>query len=273
MTKLVTAQLPANSSQPITEYVRPSQVELYPLEITATLPRNPTSACLTAWVVAEDGQYYCIKDQSRDPLLPCSEWVCSRLAQACHIAVPEFKRLRTERGLYVFGSRQESGVVEQLDAPTFLKALKGEFEVDGLASRLSAFYAFDIFIHNTDRHFGNYLLRCVGRKYVLMSIDFSHAFLYHGLPPADVLLPSESLTVKVYRKVEIYQPFSLDVALGCLNKIKSLPADFMDGIFYEMPLSWIDDSLKQKLRAWWSGPARSQRVSAIERGLINGALF
>lgn len=109
------------------------------------------------------------KGQSKHPHLPATEWICSRLAQACGLPVPVFGvvELRADPGVKYFGSQWQGGGHEFLSA-------------HGRVSNGDVFaqtHAVDLFVHNTDRHRHNYLYIELAGDIVARVIDFSHSLL------------------------------------------------------------------------------------------------
>ena len=190
--------------------------------------------------------------------LPVSEWLCSRLAMACGLPVPQVAavELATRPGEFYFGSQWQGGALEFL-------------QVKGRISNASVFaktHALDLFVHNTDRHRGNYLYLDLAGEIVARVIDFSHSLLVMGWP-----LPSLPMTT-CNTTMELPHLLAEDADSymrpnDILEVINDLSQDWMETSLDLMPAAWLDQAGRETLNQWWRGIARQQRLDSAKLAL------
>lgn len=244
------------------------QRELFVLKLKSEDPPDIPSADCDAFGIAVDGHTYAIKtgQKANDPLLPANEWICTNLAEMSGIAVPTHRIIERSTGTYAFGSRWEGGVEGQ---QRVLELLTGKIAQPGIDEVISRIYAFDLFIHNIDRHPGNYLARKSHKNWALVALDYSRSLLHHNWPNVGPGFPSQN-THNVIRVFQAHNSFHHDSANQLLDTIESLPNDLLLKIMDEMPDNWISVTLKNNLDAWWRSSQRSNRINDIKVGLKNG---
>ena len=131
---------------------------------------------------ADDGHRYYIKGDAHGRLVRASEWICTHLAEEVHIGAPAPMVVELLDGNVVFGSRRIAGVADSVLTLSYLTTpslSNGQTITPGLQSVLSSLYAFDMFIFNDDRHFGNYLSVDDNGRRRLYAFDFSRALFWH----------------------------------------------------------------------------------------------
>jgi hypothetical protein len=149
--------------------------------------------------------------------------------------------------------------------------LTGKLAGNLLRERFSAIYAFDLFVHNVDRHTGNYLF--VGSRNANVTVrafDFSRAWTQRGWPlPSLPLAPCNTLVH--YRNTMKVHPFDMTAASALLDKIKAVPVSWVQTVHNEIPPPWLDKATRNAIVKWWStGGDMVSRVDEIREGLKNG---
>jgi hypothetical protein len=243
-------------------------VALVPLRVRWTDPVGLASADAAGVVRCDDGCEYVIKDDSKHAKTRHSEWFCSRLADAVGIAVPPFQIIELPDGSIVFGSRWEGGVPSE----TWHQMIKnGALKFDDVKAVLANVFVFDNFIHNVDRHAGNYIIRPQRNGYALFAPDYSRAWYYGGFPLAALPLPACN-TVNASRWIVAnFAPY-VDVAStkDTLDKIESISASNASDFIKSHPQDWLTQSEADAIVAWWSSPERQNRIDGIRKGIKDG---
>lgn len=198
------------------------------------------------------------KCQGRHRLVPASEWICSHLAQACGLPVPPFAvvEVLAHPGVPYFGSQWQGGTLEFL-------------QVAGRISNPQVFertHAVDLFVHNTDRHHGNFLYLDLAGDIVARVIDFSHALLVMGWPlpalPMAVCNTTRALPGLLGQNPHPYQR-----PTAILERLATLPDEWMREVLEPMPPQWLDPAGRVALRQWWMGSSRQRRLFAAQSAL------
>jgi hypothetical protein len=201
---------------------------------------------------------YLCKGQSRNHFLPATEWICSHLAMACGMPVPPVAAVEipSTPGVQYFGSQWTPGAIELALVP---------FGSISNPALFSTTFGFDVFVHNDDRHLGNYLYLLIAGDIVMRIIDFSRAWMHHGWP-----LPSPPLdpvcNTMVYLPIwSSFHPYTKPVDV--LQRLRDLPDGWMQDVLAPMPAAWLDDANRLALEQWWSGAARQDRLNEAESSL------
>ena len=237
----------------------PQQLSILP---TIVCQRNkPAPATAAADFIGIDDsttQRWLCKGQSRHPMVPVTEWICSHLASACGLPVPPVGvvELQAQPGVYYFGSQWQGGAKEFL-------------EVMGRISNPWVFertHAVDLFVHNTDRHRGNYLYLELAGDIVARVIDFSHALMVMGWPLPALPMPHCNTTAELAPLLaENTAPYQRPDAI--MERIAALPAQWMRDTLAACPSSWLGQDGKDSVCAWWASAARTDRLNAAKLAL------
>jgi len=246
---------------------------LFPLNVVQLDPPTLTTADCDHYGKADDGMDYAIKTANgKNPKAPAAEWCCHELATACGIAVPTFAILQMPDKTEAFGSRWEGGVTQ--DTQIITQILTGGLPSNSLAARLSAIFAFDLFVFNDDRHTNNYLFRTGwGSDYSVLAYDFSRAWTYHSWPLPKGALPTGCQTMKYYRAIQKHQPFDSKAAHAVLKTLRELPVRVIQDSVNKMPSSWLDKKVKNAIVKWWGSKDRAERIDFLKKGISDGTLL
>lgn len=246
------------------------QLSAIPIKIISTVPASLGSADADLFGEGDTGIEYCIKTVSKTPMAPAAEYVCHCLANACGFATAQFDIVQLRDGTLAFGSVWDSTALAQQQT---MELLAGQIPGRGLARNLSRIYALDLFLHNGDRHPGNYL--CVkGRTtgYSLKLYDFSRAFTANGWPLPLLPLNPGCQTMVTYRQAVKAHPFDLSAANEALQKIADTEHSQFKGIVDSTPSTWLNAKTKREVLKWWAGP-KDKRINEIRKGLKDGSFF
>lgn len=245
------------------------QHPLFARKAQMEFPPSTHSADALGEVEADDTFRYHVKGDANGSPVRASEWISTHLAEEVGITAPAPMVIEMLDGSTTFGSRRIAGAADALHTRAYLLSPSNAgVPVTGLTPLLSAIYAFDMFIFNDDRHFGNYLSVDDMGKRRLYTFDFSRAFFWQwpwsGFPPPHC---NTRFCGAILRQVHGFDPAA---AQATLDRLSAVPADHLDGLFRRMPQGWISDSLRDQMLAWWRSPAKGARLDALKGGLTDG---
>jgi hypothetical protein len=242
---------------------------LVPLRIEWRDPEELGSADSAGACRCDDGMEYALKDGRHHPLTPHAEWFCTKLAEAVGIACPPCAIIEDERGNFLFGSRWEGGVARD---NWWDMTERGEIDIALIAPVLSRILAFDLFVHNGDRHLNNYLVRESRNNWTVMAFDFSRAWTFNGyiLPPLP-FSPREN-TVAAHRWLTRNLGEFLDqgAADQVLERLRAVNKKTIVSIIAMQPRDWLPIDDANGILDWWDGGARAGRIDAIKKGISDG---
>ncbi|MBS0410325.1 MAG: hypothetical protein JSR86_10455 [Proteobacteria bacterium] len=180
-------------------------------------------------------------------------------------------RIVDVNGVLAFGSRWETG--HEPDG-WWLKAKSGEIDFASLAPTLSRILAFDLFVHNDDRHLKNYIVRAQRTGVALLAFDYSRAWLWHGFPPPSLPFPL-CATVQAHRflKQEFGDFLSADDVAHVLRNLRDVSAVRIESLILEQPREWLTNEQRDGILNWWQSGDRLSRIDQIEGGIASGAFL
>lgn len=218
----------------------------------------------------DDNVEYVVKDTIGDPQRPHNEWFCTRLAGAVGIVCPPCCPIEDEAGQLLFGSRCEGGVA---GTPWLDMVVRGEIDKATISSVLSRILAFDHFVHNDDRHLGNYLVRATKNGWVMLAMDFSRAWSFHGFPPAALPFTAMQKTWIGHQKLkrELGDFVDISEVNVVLDALLSVKTSDIGNILDQQPNNWLTRSRKNDIVAWWKSAERPRRIEAIRKGIGDGS--
>lgn len=161
---------------------RMSQLSLLPIKLIDEQPADRTKSYDLAWIgFDEQDRRYALKTREPEaPLLPLIEWFCYHLCLQCGIPAPEFAVVVRLDGSRAFGSRWVENAW-QFD-PGSMDQTELEVKLDRARRDVSAMFAIDAFMPNTDRHFRNMLFSRAGARARALAFDWSRACLFEPWP-------------------------------------------------------------------------------------------
>ncbi len=227
-----------------------SQTSFFPTQCNRTKPK-PTGADADFIAICDSTtERYLCKGQSKYLHLPSTEWICSSLARDVGLPVPPFSVIEmvTDPGIYLFGSQWIAGGLD------FTVALSRVSNPD----LFSQIFGLDWFVHNDDRHLGNYLYIEIQGDVILRPMDFSRSWKHHGWPlPNLPLNPCHTLVQKPHWQSQ----FGYNKPDAILDRIEALPTDWMEKTLAALPPAWINDADSADLIQWWMKSGRPARVT------------
>ena len=244
--------------------------QLYGFSVAATRceTANFGSADCALICRCEDGSDYAIKDSAKNAAMPHSEWFCTRLSEAVGVAAPTCKIVSVQ-GDECFGSRWETG---HNPRDWWLRAIAKQIDFDLLAPTISRIFAFDLFVHNVDRHLNNYIVREQHFGISILSFDFSRAWLCNGAPIPNTPMAFETNTIKAMRYLTSeFGNFLLETETNSvLETLEEISSDYIAQIVAEHPENWLTNAEKDWIIPWWKSSARLDRISKIKEDIANG---
>jgi hypothetical protein len=247
---------------------------LFPLKADIEFPPSINTADSIGEVEASDGHRYYVKADKDGKQICASEWLCTKIAEQVGIAGPHPVLIQMLDGSLVFGSRRIAGVSDIVTTQNFLNTpsqsnIQGA--VIGLSRSLSNVYAFDLFMNNVDRHFGNYLSIEDAGSRRLYAFDYSRA-LFWAWPFSGFPQKHENTRTHGARLWSLHG-FDQVAAFTILDQLNSLSAATIEGFINQLPAIWMPDELKDAFMLWWRGDGKRTRVNALHEGIANGQLL
>lgn len=237
-----------------------SQQVLFTVFCNRTRPAPATAVAEFIGIDDVSTQRWLCKGQSQNPWVPATEWLCARLASACGLPVPPVAVIEAAGypGQWFFGSQWQGGAIEYLQA-------RGRISNPGI---FAPTHAVDLFVHNTDRHRGNFLYLELADEVVARVIDFSHALLVEGWPLPALPLDADCNTSREWPVLlQECAHTGYIKPTHVVEQISALSNDWLFECLAEMPEQWLPDDLLLKLACWWVGDGRHRRVRAAESAL------
>jgi hypothetical protein len=242
--------------------------DLFSIKAIRCDPANLGTADCSCICRCEDGSDYAIKTDKPIPAAPHSEWLCYHLGERVGLASPPCRVVELLDKALFFGSRWETGEVKSW----WLKVQSGKIDIDDLKSSLSRIFAFDLFVHNPDRHLRNFLIRKQRQGFAVIAMDYSRAWLANGVPPPDIPLLPGCNTIQAHRILARIQPkfFVFDEAKTVLSNISKVKTIEIKNIIQRHPTQWLSHNELTGIIDWWESPKREQRITKILTGLSDG---
>lgn len=251
------------------------QPDLFPLRTQIEYTNSTTTADAICRVQAADSHDYIVKSDDRGGQGVCaSEWLGTHLAEELNMPCPTPKVVQMNDGELCFGSRIITGTADNAVTTAILTSVSvgtGAGPILGLSALLSALYAFDMFIHNVDRHDQNYLSvddRGTRRFY---AIDFGRSLFWNGSLSGFPTAPQP--TVTTFRQIVVRHGFDLAAALAVVERLSELGVAKIEAAFSTMPASWLDQTKRREFISWWKDNGRHERLQKLREGLTNGTLL
>jgi hypothetical protein len=247
------------------------QADAFPIQLIQEDPANLGTADAALFADGANGLQYCVKTCATAPHAPAAEFICNGLASLCKLPIASYDLVRLLDGTLAFGSVWDGSAL--LDHAALFSLLTGSSPGRQIPEVVSAAYAFDLFVHNTDRHVRNYLGvsgRTAGHSIKLY--DFSRAFTAHGWPLPALPMDAAANTIVTHRQLLKHHTFDLAAAKETMERLRKVTHQSFKGLFDAMPEAWLDTQVRIKVLKWWAGP-REARINQIVKGLTDGTLL
>lgn len=227
---------------------------------------EPTADC--RWICrCDDGSDYAIKDATNHLAIPHAEWFATRLGEIVGVACPPC-RVVDVQGAACFGSRWETG---NGGFDWWIRASRGEIDFSLLAPTLSRILAFDLFVHNGDRHLRNYIVREQRMGAAVLAFDFGRSWNWNSFPLPVLPMTADAMTIQAHRFLkQNFGKFLVNTEIDhVLNNLRSVSAVRAETIILEHPKHWLTDSERNTILDWWNSRGRLDRIDQIEEGIRN----
>jgi hypothetical protein len=247
------------------------QLSALPIKIISMDPANLNTADAACFGVGDNGLDYMIKTVAKAPAAPAAELICHAIAEESGIPVPQYDVVMLRDGSLGFGSVWDAGALK--DQASSQRVLFGSAPGKSIDAALARIFVLDMFVHNVDRHAGNYL--CVSGRtpgYSLKAFDFSRAFTFHGWPLPTLPMDARAHTITVIRALHRSRKFDLVSAEGVLTRIEALQFAWFKQVLEQVPVSWLPAAVRKRILTWWAN-GRTARVQTIRQGAKNASLF
>jgi hypothetical protein len=218
----------------------------------------------------DDGSDYAIKEAAVLATMPHNEWFCAKLAERVGIGTPTC-RVVDVQGTECFGSRWEAG--EESD--WWNRAFAGHIPFGDLAPSISRVFAFDLFVHNEDRHLNNYFVQKQRIGYAVLAMDFGRAWLFSGMPPPPLpMMPSANTIGDLRKLIRLFGSFmDFTETDDVCDRLASVTEAEVDAVIASHPPVWIGDAQKRQILNWWRSSDRQDRITRIKDGIKDGSLL
>lgn len=204
---------------------------------------------------ATQNRYLC-KDQSKIEWLPIVEWLAQHLAKRCGLLVPDcyVVQLATQPNKLMFGSKWEGG------AEAFFH---GILEKITNPSEMSAIFAFDLLIHNVDRHLNNYLYLQLAGDTVVKAMDHSWCLWFSGWPmPSPPPAPNtNTMTGSLHWKTLVQ--WEKARAEKVVSEWSSITREEVTAIFDGAPAIWTNQHQRNNFLQWWGSTEWQDRTNEV----------
>jgi hypothetical protein len=211
-----------------------------------------------------------VKTLAMAPLIPHSEWFCGHLAEKLGIASPSV-RIVVDGSQSHVGSRWMAGNI----GGHWVGKMGVEIPIIRAAPQMSRIFAFDLFVHNLDRHTNNYIVIEQSTGFSFFAFDYSISWLAAGFPFDDALMDIGQPTRNNFSYFCGMYPGLFDVYEfnSLLNKIDATKAEDVEGIIDSHPSNWLTPDLKTAIMNFWAAGGHQSRTNAIRKSLSDGTLI
>jgi hypothetical protein len=254
--------------------IEPRQIQMFTRKAITEFPQKEQSADSLGEAEADDNHRYYIKGDAHGRLVRASEWIAAHISEAVGIGTPTPISIQRIDGTIVFGSRRIANVADSVVTTAFLTtptATNVGIPATGLQAILSSIYALDMFIHNDDRHLGNYLSVDDNGTRRLYAFDFSRAVFWQW-PWSG--FPTNGQNTRFFGSVlRNSHGFDQNSASGTLDRLLGLAPATIEGFINQMPPDWLPTGVRAQILGWWSSNAKNARIEELRAGIVDGTLL
>jgi len=244
------------------------QKDLLPIGAVKIYKSTQGTADLQVIVTASNNKDYAVKTTTDgNGYIPATELFCYELARLIDVPTPSYDLITMRDGQLAFGSVWEGGVHHIEDANQAIDILTGKIPVRDLNQILSRVYAFDLFINNIDRHFGNYLFRQSYNSLIGLAFDYSRAWYEVSPYQFESLEDKKSNTQRWHSFIKDYKKYDRQTAILTLQSITSISNEKIEKLLQTIPDEWLSDKIKNEIADWWGSQSMSDRISKIMGGV------
>lgn len=249
------------------------QHDIFPVEITEFYPNDQKSCDLTTIGSGRNGKDYAIKRTvDGNGMIPASEFFCYELARQVNIATPSFDIVKLQGEELAFGSVWEGGVYNLNEFNIITDLLTNEspecIKVKSLDIFFGKVYAFDLFVNNIDRHFGNYIFRKSYSGYIGLAFDYSRAWYvvdYKGL----AVIEKTCNTQVTIQHIKDYKKFNQQQCNNTLDDLGKIKQSTVKQILSKMPEKWMTKLQIEEIIKWWGSKEFNDRLQILKKEVSN----
>jgi hypothetical protein len=251
----------------------PKQQEFFPRKVVTEYPKDRLTADYIGEADADDTSRYFMKDDGNGSFARASEWFCYEFAERVGFSAPPKAILERKDGSTVFGSRKIHGLASEISTQLYLQTstILPHAATSGLGTFLSRVYAYDMVLHNVDRHFGNFLRLSDDGSDMLYIFDFGRALFWQW--PWNGYPEDNALTRKCGRVLRTLHGFDFEAAVSQLELVGKVAKADAGVIIGSIPAPWLGDALRGDLFEFLSGDQMQTRICKLTEGLRNGSLL
>jgi hypothetical protein len=250
------------------------QTQLFTRKAITEFPQKENSADSLGEAEADDNHRYYIKGDAHGRFVRASEWISTQISEAVGIGAPTPTVIERIDGSAVFGSRRIAGVADKVTTAAYVTtptATNVGVPASGLQKILSSIYALDMFIHNDDRHLGNYLSVDDNGTRRLYAFDFSRALFWQW---PWIGFPAVGQNTRIWGAfIRSSHGFDQNSASGTLDRLSGLAPATIEGFINQMPTDWLSADIRAQFIGWWASNARNARIEELRAGIIDGTLL
>jgi hypothetical protein len=240
------------------------QKELLPIHAVQIHKNNLGSADLQVIVTGSNNKDYAVKMTSDgNGYVPAAELFCYELARLIDVPTPNYDIIIMRDSSLAFGSAWEGGVHHLKDINQIIAVLTGDIAVRDLEQFLSRVYAFDLFINNLDRHFGNYLFRQSYNSLIGLAFDYSRAWYEVGAYSYKSLEDKTSRTQQCHAFIKENGKYDRNAAKQTLNRIANLTEKDAEKLLQTIPDMWLSSDVKSEIVGWWASHLMGERITKL----------
>jgi len=241
------------------------QKELLPIEAVQIIKSTQGTADLKVIVIASNNKDYAVKTvDDGNGFVPATELFCYELANIIDVPTPNYDLIIMRDKSLAFGSVWEGGVHHLKNINDVNDILQGKVKVRDLNLFFSRVYAFDLFINNLDRHFGNYLFRRSYSSLIGLAFDFSRAWYEVGAFDFNALKDKASKTQTCHEMIKENKLYNREIAIQTFDKIVSVSKDKIILLLKTIPDNWFIKEKKEEIINWWGSEEMLSRVNKLK---------
>jgi hypothetical protein len=221
-------------------------------------PPTADAACIAIDEVSQ--RRFLCKDGRKFAWLPLAELLAQQLARRCGLTVPDCHviELEAKPGEFYFGSQWEGGAEDY--SPGIVAKVTNPIE-------FSRIFAFDLLVHNVDRHMNNYLYLQLAGDTVVKAMDHSRTWWFSGWPLPPPPPPISSATMANYGHWAGQAGWNKAAAIEVVDQWLSVDQAEVSSIIAQAPADWVDATARTSLIAWWGSPDWTDRATLV-KGLL-----
>lgn len=207
-------------------------------------------------VLANDGRRHVTLGNDLKPGVALNEFLCSQFGEECGVPITPFSILN-HSGTPCFASRYVCGRLS-------LSRLQQErVSPQALGAQLSAIYAFDQLMGNTDRTFENLFFLREDDRVVAEAIDFSEAGVFGENWNSPDPLRQGAGTNQTFDLLFPDFPENRKKMLWVLDRAYNSSPGYIDSCGRHLPSTWLKDgNAFREWQKWWSD-SRQIRAEAL----------